>query len=88
MVAATVHYKFNIGGDLTEFANNQLVANKIEMIKNVFFKIMDINRIIIVCIISHNDVGIFDNIFQKCRSRRRRNGVQLVRIGMHLIESL
>ena len=59
MVTATIHYKFNMGGDLTEFANNQLIANKIKMIKNVFFKIIYINRIIIVSVVAYYDVGIF-----------------------------
>ena len=36
MVVTPVHYKFNISGDLTEFANNQLVANKIKMINSPY----------------------------------------------------
>ena len=59
----SIHYEPNARGYLTEFANNQFIAHEFKQIKDILLKVINVLRIIIVGIISYNNLRIVDDIF-------------------------
>ena len=64
-VPHTVHEEGCAADDLTELTDDQLVAQKIEVIQNVLFEIPHIGFVVIISIILDKDVGMRNEIFQK-----------------------
>ena len=50
---------------MTEFAENQLIPNEVKVIQHVFVKILNIFRIIVVGIVSYDNVWVLNNVFKK-----------------------
>mgnify|MGYP002177904704 CR=1 FL=1 len=67
MVGA-IHNKSNVVSNHTELANDQLITNKVKEVFDIFLKIMDILKVIVIGIVSHNDIWVLDYVFQKTKS--------------------
>lgn len=73
MVCA-VHHKLNAFCYRAKLADDQLVANKREMIKDVTLEVFRVFRIVVVGIITHDDVGIGYRVFDKTNLRESSIG--------------
>ena len=67
LVIRAVHDETNAGGDLAEFAEDELIIHEVKKIKYIFLKIQHVLRIIMIGIISHNNLWAFDDIFLSVR---------------------
>jgi hypothetical protein len=54
-----------IRSDHAKFANDQFVVDKIKMIFYIFLKIFHVFKIIIISVITHNDIWVLNDILQK-----------------------
>ena len=63
-----VHEKGRAAGDLTKFPDDQLVAQKIEVIQDVLFEIPYVGFVIVVRIVTDEDIGARNEIFQEAGS--------------------
>lgn len=52
-----VHYEFHIFSNRAKLADYELVANERKVIKNVFFEIFDPFRVVIVSVVSDDNMG-------------------------------
>ncbi len=63
LVVCPVHHKLYTCTNLAEFTDNEFIANKIIMVRNVFLKV-SIRKI---SKIAYNDIRIFNRRFYKCK---------------------
>lgn len=63
-----VHEKGRAAGDLTKFPDDQLIAQKIEVIQDILFEIPYVGFVIVVRIVADKDIGARNEIFQEAGS--------------------
>lgn len=61
----SIHNELHPGRDHTELPDDQFVASKVKMICYVLLEVFDVLKIIVIGIISDDDVGIPDDVFEK-----------------------
>jgi hypothetical protein len=84
-----VHNEGHIRGDHAKLSDDQLVADKIEMVFHIFFKIPHILKIVIVGVIADDDIRTGDDVFQKTKAIVSGKREWLIFIGSrHREESL
>lgn len=64
-VIGPIHDKLHAGSDHAELADNQLVARKIKVVLDVFLEVVNVFKIVIVGIITDDNVGVFDYVFEE-----------------------
>ena len=67
-VIATIHDKLHIRGYHAELSNAQFVANEVEMVFHIAFKILHVFKVMIVRVITYFNVRIFDDVFEKAQA--------------------
>ena len=61
----SIHEELDATCDLTKFSDNQFIFQEIEMIKHIFLEIMDIIFVVVIGIITDDNMRICDKILQK-----------------------
>lgn len=59
-----MHYETNACSYLTEFADDELISDEFKEVKHIFLKVVDVFRIIIIGIITYNDLRIWMIFFK------------------------
>lgn len=62
-----IYNKGYVGGNYVKFIDNEFIFNKIKQIFDVFFKVLDIFKVIVVGVIFYYNIGIFNDIFEKIK---------------------
>ena len=73
MIAA-IHNELYIRGDHAKLSDNKLITDKVKMIFDIFLKILYIFKIVIIGVITDNNVRIFDDVFDFISLGRRKCG--------------
>ncbi len=61
----SIHDELHTGSDHTELPDDQFVPGKVKMICYVLLEVFDVLKIIVIGVISDDDVGIPDDVFEK-----------------------
>ena len=61
----TIHNEFHVGSNHAELSNDQFVSGKIEMIFDVFLKVFNRFKIVVIGIVPNDDIRIGDDVFKE-----------------------
>src|SRR5699024_9991114 len=74
----SIHNEFYIFCDGAELANNELITNKLIVMSNVFFKLFSSINIIIVTVISYDNIRFSNYILYETNAFYRFIGVYII----------
>jgi hypothetical protein len=67
-VVRAVHDESYVGRDHTEFTDDKLIINKIEVVLYVLLKVHNVLKIIVISKVPYDDVGVRDDVFQEAKA--------------------
>ena len=67
-MVSPIHNKSHIGSDHAELSNHEFVARKVEKVFDILFKIFDRLKVVIVGVITYDDVRILDDVLKETKS--------------------
>jgi len=80
-VIRSIHDKHHIGCDHAKLANLQFITDKVEVVLHVLLEILHMFKVIIIGIVTDNNIGVVDDVLQKTQLVVVFERKGLVRIG-------